>query len=253
MSDPRTEEGRHTDGRLRPVHASSVHYGPDGLVPGVVQDVVSGEVLMVGYLDVEALEATQATGLVHFHSRSRGRLWRKGETSGNLLRLESSALDCDGDALLLRVSAHGRACHTGARSCFREPAPDGEGARASLASPLRPATPNAAPEGDASFGWLDTLWETIADRAARRPAGSYTARLVGAGVDAPARKVLEEAGEVILAAKDDAGATETDRAGTRERLRSEVADLVFHLLVLAAERGLTPSDVVAELRARHRG
>lgn len=305
MSGPGREAATNTDSLPRPVNPGVLRYGPDALVPGVVQNVASGEVLMVGYLDGEALEATQRTRLVHFHSRSRGRLWRKGETSGNVLHLESIAQDCDGDALLLGVRADGPACHTGARSCFQEPAGTqppredplaldveagdersgssaetvrkdrsasraeaGEQPRAGSAEPAETAGAEAAhaapapergdpgihPAARDGFGWLDTLWETIEDRAARRPEGSYTARLIESGVDAAARKVLEEAGEVVLAAKDDAAAaTNGERARTRELLRSEVADLVFHLLVLAAERGLTPSEVIAELRARHTG
>ncbi len=148
---------------------------------------------MLGYVDREALTATLETGAVHFHSRSRGRLWRKGETSGNELRLASLALDCDGDALLLEVDPVGPTCHRGTRSCFD--APDGG---------AKPA------EG---FAWLETLWATIADRAATRPAGSYTARLLDGGVDATGRKVVEEATELLMAAKDDASAGTRDGSG----------------------------------------
>ncbi len=246
---------------MRLVEPGTVRYGADGLVPGVVQDAANGEVLMVGYLDAEALEATRQTGLAHFHSRSRDRLWRKGETSGNLLRVESLAVDCDGDALLLAVRADGPACHTGARSCFEHPpqtAPDAREQRASRGDAESPPAEGGEVPGELQtpdgFGWLDTLWETIQDRAATRPEGSYTARLIEAGVDAPARKILEEAAEVVLAAKNDAvAATEAERVRTRQLFRSEVADLVFHLLVLTAERGLGPADVIGELRTRHGG
>ena len=225
-------------GLRRPADPALVRYGPDGLVPGVVQDAEDGEVLMLGYLDAEALAATRATGRVHFHSRSRGTLWRKGETSGNELRVRAIARDCDGDALLLTVTRTGPTCHTGARSCFEEPTSD----------PIDEASGRVRPPVQ-GLAWLETLWATIDDRAQRRPAGSYTARLIEGGVDATARKVLEEAAEVVLAAKDDAA--DPDSGPARERLSAEIADLVFHLLVLARERGLSPRAIVDELRARH--
>jgi phosphoribosyl-ATP pyrophosphohydrolase/phosphoribosyl-AMP cyclohydrolase len=213
----------------------AVRYGPDGLVPAVVQDVADGRVLMVAFVDAEALAATVATGDVHFHSRSRGRLWRKGESSGNVLRLVDLALDCDGDALLIRADPGGPTCHRETRSCF-----DPDGAPAARTT-----------EG---FAWLEDLWATIAERAANRPDGSYTARLLAGGVDGPARKVTEEATEVLLAAKDDATAEAggTDRTASRTALAGETADLVYHVLVLLAERGLDPAAALDVLRARHR-
>jgi phosphoribosyl-AMP cyclohydrolase / phosphoribosyl-ATP pyrophosphohydrolase len=225
---------------------ATVRFGADGLVPAVVQDAADGRVLMVAYMDREALDATLATGDVHFHSRSRGRLWRKGEASGNVLRLAGVAADCDFDALLVQAEPAGPTCHRGTRSCF-----DGEDAPA-----------EAAAEG---FAWLETLWATIASRAAERPAGSYTASLLAGGVDAVSRKVLEEATEVVLAAKDDAGAEDddaaasaadaavsaADRSGTQVRLAEESADLLYHALVLLAERDLNPSAVIRVLRERH--
>jgi phosphoribosyl-ATP pyrophosphohydrolase/phosphoribosyl-AMP cyclohydrolase len=212
-----------------------ISFGPDGLVPAVVQDVADGRVLMVAYMDAEALVATLDTGEVHFHSRSRGRLWRKGETSGNVLRLVGLAPDCDGDALLVTAEPAGPTCHRGTRSCFD---PDG-------------APPDRDSQG---FGWLETLWTTIQARAADRPEGSYTARLLAGGVDAAARKVTEEATEVLIAAKDDATAEAAglDRAATREALAGEAADLLFHALVVLAERRVAPNAVVDVLRARHR-
>lgn len=209
----------------------------DGLVAGVVQDAGDGRVLMVGWLDAEALAATLATGDVHFHSRSRGRLWRKGEASGNVLRLRSLAIDCDGDALLLGVEATGPTCHRGLRSCF-----DADG-----------APPVADTQG---FAWLESLWATIADRAATRPAASYTTRLLEGGVDLAGRKVAEEATEVLLAAKNDeaaeaAGLDLASRAGLRDLLAGEAADLLYHALVLLAGRGVEPGDVITVLRDRH--
>jgi phosphoribosyl-ATP pyrophosphohydrolase/phosphoribosyl-AMP cyclohydrolase len=209
-------------------------YGPDGLVPAVVQDATDGRVLMVAWMDAEALDATVRTGEVHFHSRSRRRLWKKGETSGNILRLRSIVADCDADALLVTVDPVGPTCHRGTQSCFDEN--DAPGERTSQ-----------------GFLWLEELWATIASRAAERPEGSYTARLLDGGVDAVARKVAEEATEVVLAAKDDAAAegTASDRTATGSALAGEVADVLYHALVLLAERGRRPSDVIGVLRARH--
>jgi phosphoribosyl-ATP pyrophosphohydrolase/phosphoribosyl-AMP cyclohydrolase len=209
----------------------TVRWDADGLVTGVVQDERDGRVLMVGHLDAEALGATLETGDVHFHSRSRDRLWRKGETSGNTLRLVEATLDCDADALLLTVRPRGPTCHTGTRSCFDTDT----------------STAEVEPQG---FAWLETLWQTIDDRARRRPAGSYTASLLEAGVDATVRKVGEEATEVVLAAKDDAAGPSP---ATQKALAGELADLLYHALVLAAERGLPPADVIAALRERHAG
>jgi phosphoribosyl-ATP pyrophosphohydrolase/phosphoribosyl-AMP cyclohydrolase len=220
-----------------------VVYDAGGLVPVVVQDRQDGRVLMVAWSDAQALAATLATGEVHFHSRSRGRLWRKGETSGMVLRLVGLALDCDGDALLATVEPAGPTCHRGERSCFDA---DGSAAPARVAGARQPA----AGEG---FAWLESLWATIEDRAATRPPGSYTAQLLAAGVDGPGRKVVEEAVEVLLAAKDDDAAERSgaDREASRGALAGEAADLLYHALVLLVERGLRPALVLERLRARH--
>jgi phosphoribosyl-ATP pyrophosphohydrolase/phosphoribosyl-AMP cyclohydrolase len=203
--------------------APSVSWGPDGLVPAIVQDAADGRVLMLAWMDEAALDATLATGEVHFHSRTRRALWRKGETSGNVLRLRSLAVDCDADAILVTAEPAGPTCHRGTRSCF-----DPEGA------PAEPTTQG--------FAWLEELWSTIASRAAERPEGSYTASLLAGGVDAVGRKVTEEATEVLLAAKNHDPAA----------LAEETADLLYHVLVLLAERGVEPRAAVGELRARHR-
>ena len=226
----------------------AVVFGSDGLAPAIVQDAVDGRVLMLAYVDAESLAATLATGEVHFHSRSRDRLWRKGETSGNVLRLRDLTLDCDGDAILLTVDPAGPTCHRGTRSCF-DPAPDARQVTAGPGS-TTPVT-SALPQG---FAWLETLWATIAERAAVRPDGSYTARLVAAGVDAAGRKVTEEATEVLMAGKDDATAEASGavRTATRAALAGETADLLYHTLVLLAERGLPPAEVLTTLRERHR-
>ncbi len=216
---------------------STVTWGTDGLVAGVVQDVADGRVLMVGWLDAEALAATLGTGEVHFHSRSRGALWRKGETSGNVLRLRSLAVDCDGDALLLGVEPVGPTCHRGTRSCFDA------GAAAGAVGPAAAAPPQG-------FAWLESLWATIADRAATRPASSYTVTLLEGGVDAAGRKVAEEATEVLLAAKNDEAAQSAgaSRDETRALLAGETADLLYHALVLLAERELDPRAPIDVLR-----
>jgi phosphoribosyl-ATP pyrophosphohydrolase/phosphoribosyl-AMP cyclohydrolase len=212
-----------------------VRFGPDGLAPVVVQDAVDGRVLMVAWMDAEALAATVSTGEVHFHSRSRERLWRKGETSGNVLPLVDLAVDCDSDTLLVTADPAGPTCHRGTRSCF-----DPEDAPAARST-----------EG---FAWLETLWATISERKATRPDGSYTTALLDGGVDAAGRKVTEEATEVLMAAKDDAAAQSagTERDATQAALAGETADLLYHTLVLLAERGLEPRDVIEALRARHR-
>lgn len=210
---------------------ADIRFDDAGLVPAVIQDVADSRVLMLAYMDAEALAATIQTGEVHFHSRSRGRLWRKGETSGNALRLVSFAADCDGDALLVTVDPMGPTCHRETRSCFD---PDGA----------------ASARATQGFDWLETLWSTIAARAAARPAGSYTTSLLDGGVDAVARKVTEEATEVLMAAKDDAVASSE---ATRGALAGEAADLLYHALVLLAERGMPPAAVIDTLRARHAG
>jgi phosphoribosyl-ATP pyrophosphohydrolase/phosphoribosyl-AMP cyclohydrolase len=175
------------------------------LKPAIVQDSRTGRVLMLAWMDEEAERRTRDRKEAWFWSRSRQELWRKGETSGNTLAVDEIRDDCDGDALLVRVTPAGPACHTGSVTCF-------------------------APE----------LWRTIAERALQRPSGSYTTELLDAGVGACARKVGEEAVEVAVAALD-----EPD-----ERLVEEAADLVYHLYVLLAARGVDVAAVEDELRAR---
>lgn len=155
----------------------------------------------------------------------------------------AASLDCDGDAILWSVAPTGPGCHTGTRSCFDVAA--GAGATSTRGDGDTPTTTQG-------FDWLEMLWATIDERARLRPAGSYTTRLLEAGVDLPARKVAEEAVEVLMAAKDDAVAQATgDSARDQGPLAGEMGDLLYHLLVLCAERGLPPSEVLAVLRARH--
>jgi phosphoribosyl-ATP pyrophosphohydrolase/phosphoribosyl-AMP cyclohydrolase len=213
-----------------------VRYGADGLVAAVVQDEADGRVLMVAWQDAEALAATLATGQAHFHSRSRGRLWRKGEESGNVLDVTGIAFDCDADAILMTARPTGPTCHTGSRSCFDAGVVAGAPA------------PGADTQG---LAWLERLWDVIEERARTRPEGSYTARLLAKGVDGPTRKVAEEAVEVLMAAKDDAVAEAAGAPRDQEPLAGEIADLLYHTLVVCAERGLPPSAVIEVLRARH--
>ena len=188
----------------------------EALLPVVVQEAADGAVLMLAWANREATDLTERTGLAHFWSRSRGRLWRKGETSGNALHVVDLATDCDGDALLYRVHAAGPACHTGRRTCFA---------------------------GAAGFGTLGRLERVIDDRRMASTDDSYTARLLEGGPRRPAEKVVEEAGEVATAAL----------AGSVDELAGEAADLLYHLLVVLASRDVSLADVLGVLEARRAG
>ena len=207
----------------------------DGLITTVIQDAATGRVLMVGFMNEESLRLTVETGKAVFYSRSRKKLWRKGESSGNLLRVLSIEHDCDGDSLLLRVQPAGPACHTGATSCF-----DGEGD---------------------SFGGLDlgALERIVAARAGADPENSYTARLLAEGIERMAQKVGEEATEVVIAAlaahhgrDPQSEMTGEGRQARPQRLVEEASDLLFHLVVLLRASGVSTSDLARELSARHR-
>lgn len=217
-----------------PVVGDDVAFDDRGLVPAVLQDVETGEVLMVAWMNREALRLTRETGEAHFWSRSRETLWRKGETSGNVMAVRDIRVDCDRDTLLVLVEPAGPACHTGERSCFHRRLGPGGAPAPSVASP-------SAGTGGAS-GILAELFAVIRGRKDQRPPGSYTAALFDAGGDQILKKVGEEAMEVVLAGKGEDDA----------RLVAEVADLVYHLLVLLAWRGLSPADVEAELAQRRR-
>lgn len=202
--------------------AAKIKWNGDGLVPAIVQHQRTGRVLMCAWMNAEALDATLATGLVHFWSRSRRVLWRKGETSGNVLRLADIVADCDGDTLLVAVLPAGPVCHTGNRTCFGDESPQG-------------------------FYDLEYLWSTICERLASGREGSYTAQLASGGAAAVSRKIIEEAAET-------AGAALRHEAGRDggERVAEEAADVIYHLLVLLAERGVPPQRVTEELAARRR-
>jgi phosphoribosyl-ATP pyrophosphohydrolase/phosphoribosyl-AMP cyclohydrolase len=201
------------------VDDSEIRYGDNGLVPCVVQDWDTGEVLTLAYMNAESLRRTRETGEMHFFSRSRQELWHKGAASGNTQALKAIRYDCDADALVALVTPAGPACHTGERSCFYR-------------GQLEPAAP---------FEALPMLERTIADRAAARPAGSYTVSLL----DDPAEvqgKVREEAEEVARAAREE----------SEERLAEEAADVIYHLAVLLAGRGLTLADAERVLDGRRK-
>jgi phosphoribosyl-ATP pyrophosphohydrolase/phosphoribosyl-AMP cyclohydrolase len=198
---------------------AQVAYDERGLVPCVVQDWSTGEVLTLAYMDKQALARTRATGELHLHSRSRDELWHKGATSGNVQAVRALRLDCDGDTLLALVQPAGPACHTGERSCFHR----GE---------VKAAAPHEV---------LASLERTVGERARTRPEGSYTVELL----DDPQRigaKVMEEAEEVARAAREESG----------ERVDEEAADLVYHLLVLLRSRGRELADAERVLDDRRR-
>jgi phosphoribosyl-AMP cyclohydrolase / phosphoribosyl-ATP pyrophosphohydrolase len=201
------------------VDDSQIEFDEHGLVPCVVQDWRSGEVLTLAYMNAESLRVTRETGEIHFYSRSRGRLWRKGEESGNTQAVKSIRYDCDGDALLALVEPSGPACHTGERTCFHR----GE---------LDPAAPHEA---------LPTLERTITQRVRLRPDGSYTATLL-ADPERIGAKVQEEAEEVARSARE-----ESD-----QRVAEEAADVIYHLAVLLAGRGLSLADAERVLDGRRK-
>lgn len=189
-----------------------------GLVPAIVQDAGTGAVLILAYMDREALEATLRTREVHFHSRSRGRLWKKGETSGNVLHLIDMRPDCDGDALLVAVHPAGPACHTGSATCF--------------------GTAN-----DQSLGrFLSELAALLRDRRRDRPAGSFSADLFNGGASAIAAKLVEEANETAVALRGEG----------RERILSELTDLLYVMLVLGTHLDFRPDEIRASLEEKRR-
>jgi len=189
----------------------------DGLIPAIVQDHVSGRVLMLGYMNEAALDETRRSGHVTFYSRSKQRLWTKGESSGHFLNLVSVHLDCDGDALLIKAAPIGPTCHLGTPSCWDD-------------------------DPGSALGFIAHLEQVIEDRRQAAPDSSYTASLFAKGSKRIAQKVGEEGVETALAAV----------AGDRAELLSESADLLFHLLVLLHQQDASLGDVVAVLKSRHR-
>lgn len=188
----------------------------NGLVPAIVQDALTGKILMQGYMNEEALEKTKETGMVTFFSRSKNRLWTKGETSGNFMELVSILVDCDGDAFLIKANPKGPVCHTGADTCFAE-------------------------FNDSKTGFIDQLREIIKDRKNNPSEKSYTASLFAKGINKIAQKVGEEAVEIVIEAKDD----------NKELFLGEAADLLFHYLILIEAKGYELDEVMEVLIERH--
>ncbi|WP_028783702.1 bifunctional phosphoribosyl-AMP cyclohydrolase/phosphoribosyl-ATP diphosphatase HisIE [Thalassobacillus devorans] len=206
------------------MNIEEIEFDDKGLVPAIVQDVRSKSVLTLAYMNKESLKKTLEMGETVFYSRSREELWHKGETSGNTQTVTSIHYDCDQDALLVQVVPDGPACHKGDYSCFSE----------SL------TIEEAAPKEN-RYEILDRLVTLLADRKATRPEGSYTSKLFQEGVDRIAKKIGEEAGEVIIAAKND----------DPEELSMESADLLFHLLILLTDRNVSIDQVLGVLEERH--
>ena len=188
-----------------------------GLIPAIVQDSNTGKVLMLGYMNREALETTRKIGRVTFFSRSKQRLWTKGEESGNFLELVSISEDCDQDALLVKAIPHGPTCHKGTDTCWGE-------------------------ENSDQFGFLTALESVIRDRRKNAPENSYVSSLFSEGINKIAQKVGEEAVELVIESKDD----------SEELFLNESADLLFHYLILLQAKGYTLSDVVDILKQRHK-
>lgn len=198
----------------------NVKFDANGLICAIAQDYETGEVLMQAYMNAEALEKTLETGYAHYFSRSRRKLWKKGETSGHTQKVISASFDCDRDCLLMQVEQKGAACHTGNRSCFFDRVISGDR------------------EG---LTFLGELARIVADRKEHPVEGSYTAYLFSRGVDKIAKKMGEEAVETVIASKND------DKA----ELTHELSDLMYHLLVLMREKEVSLSDLCTELVRRH--
>lgn len=216
-----------------------IKWNEAGLVPVIVQDDTSLEVLMLAYMNAESLRLSLESGQTWFWSRSRSELWHKGATSGNTQAITSVYYDCDADTLLVKVTPEGPACHTGATSCFYRGIPlNSEQVAETSAQAPQTSTNNIDGERFAVLGELERV---IAEREKERPEGAYTTYLFDKGVDKILKKVGEEASETIIAAKN------KDNA----ELRLEISDLMYHLLVLLQERKLPLDDIMTELSARH--
>ncbi len=212
---------------------SKLKFDEKGLIPAIIQDIKTGKVLMLAYMNGESLAKTMATGKTWFYSRSRQSLWQKGETSGNVQVVKEIRYDCDEDTLLILVEATGAACHTGHYSCFFRSL-DGEIVEE---KEFDLETTYQAKTGPSI---LLELSEVIKDRKAKMPEGSYTTYLFGKGLDKILKKVGEENAEVIIAAKN----------RSKEEITYEVSDLIYHLLVLLAEQEVELDDIFTELKAR---
>lgn len=197
----------------------------DGLAPAIVQDSATSKVLMLGFMNDEAFVITQSTKKATFFSRSRGKLWTKGETSGNFLAVEEILLDCDADTILIKAKPAGTVCHTGADTCFGED-----------------NLPAKMPSGKVNQNFLFELEKVIKDRKENPSEESYTAKLFAKGINKIAQKVGEEAVELVIEAKDE----------NEELFKNEAADLIYHFLVLLAAKNIELNDVLETLKDRKR-
>ncbi len=207
-----------------------IQYAENGLVPAIVQDWLDGTVLMVGFMNQEALTATKQSQRVHFWSRSRQRLWKKGETSGNELIVKKVFIDCDRDTVLVKAEPLGPTCHTGNRSCFFTEMNN------EMTDEMLAQKPTHAAWG----GILEQIYETVLERKLEPQESSYVSKLLQGGADRILKKVIEESGEVALAAKNE------DQA----EIVYEVADLWFHTLVMLGHVGIPPREIFQELGKR---
>jgi len=214
----------------------TLKFDREGLIPAIAQDARTSQVLMVAYMNRAALRKTLETGLAHYYSRSRGRLWKKGEESGHLQRVREIRLDCDGDVLLLQVEQEVAACHLGYRSCFFRRV----GKNLSSSAPTMERT--FRPEGvyGSSSQVLDAVYQTIVERKRKRPRASYVASLFREGEEKILKKIAEEASEVLLSAK----------GGRPKEIVHEVVDLWFHTMVLLGARGIDLQDLWKEFEGR---
>lgn len=209
----------------------SIKFDDRGLVPVVTQDYKTKEVLMVAYMNEEAFDKTVETGKVTYFSRSRNKLWLKGETSGHYQLVKSVKLDCDGDTLLVEAEQLGAACHTGSKTCFYRTLEEGEWSE---------KAPAEQSDEELTAKILQEVYDVIVDRTINPKEGSYTNYLFTKGLDKILKKVGEETAEVIIAAKNK----------SKEEIRYEISDLMYHLMVLMVERGVTLEDIYGELRGR---
>lgn len=194
-----------------------IKYDENGLIPAIAQDIATGKVLMLAYMNEESINLTLETKIAHYYSRSRQAIWKKGETSGNIQKVEGFYYDCDGDTILLKVNQTGVACHTGSYSCFF----------------------NKVMEDENSENVLEKLYEVILNRKENPKEGSYTNYLFQEGIDKILKKIGEESSEVIIGAKN-----------SREELIYEASDLVYHLMVLLVNQGIPLGDIFKELQTR---
>jgi len=211
-----------------PGFIEKLRFNEAGLIPAIVQEENSGQVLMLAYMNKESLQVTLQTGKTCFFSRSRQKLWTKGETSGNYQQVKGVYYDCDKDTLLVKVVQQGYACHTGTYSCF-----------SNLAAVTEDFTETVAETGSAQ-GIVEELFQVIRDRYQKRPDGSYTTYLFNEGQDKILKKVGEEATEVIIGSKNH----------SKEEIQYEMADLMYHCMVLLVYHGMNPQDILEELARR---